>query len=104
MQLPVLSVYCCIPLLVSLMVKLNLPPGRWLLCFAVIVGATLILDLQTKAQIAGSLSAAERKQRLPQRQDIIPHYFSLLYDHELNRGTLFSMGNNWGDTSNYFLM
>jgi lipoprotein signal peptidase len=86
------------------MLKLHLPPARWLVFFSVIVGVSLILDLQTKAQIAGTQSAVERKQHLPQRYDVIPHYFSLLYDHELNRGTLFSMGNAWGDASNYFLM
>src|SRR5262249_32641007 len=84
--------------------KLNLPSGRWLLLFVLVAGITLSLDLQTKSMIAGSLSAAERTPDRGRREVVIPHWFSLLYNHELNHGTLFSLGDAFGDASNYFLM
>jgi signal peptidase II len=86
------------------MVKLRLPPARWLILFVCVAGVALVSDLQTKSMIAGSLSAAERKLIRPGHQDIIPHCFTLLYNHELNQGTLFSLGNSHGEYANYFLM
>ena len=76
---------------------------RGVLFFLVVALVCVGLDLVTKNGIAGTLpDKAGPTRSLPGR--VIPHYFSLLYNSPLNKGALFSLGNQFGIQANSFFM
>ncbi|HQR07678.1 MAG TPA: signal peptidase II [Gemmatales bacterium] len=80
------------------------PSWRWLLCFFSIAMIGVALDLLTKNAISGTLSDEQRVPGAFIRRDIIPNWFSLLTNSQLNKGALFSLGDNFKDVANLFFI
>jgi len=78
--------------------------SRGLLCFFIVAVSCVSLDLVTKNSIAGTLPDVARTDEAFAKQEIIPKYFSLLYNSPLNKGALFSLGNQFGIQANTFFM
>ncbi len=77
---------------------------QWTVGFFVLAACCAVVDLKTKDHIAGTVTAEERQAVPPEVQEIIPKFFSLLYGAPLNRGALFSLGNEYGQLSNRILI
>lgn len=80
------------------------PSWRWLLCFFGLAALAFALDWVTKDQISGRLPSELRGDSATIRRDIIPNWFSLLTNSPLNKGALFSLGNNFGIQANTFFI
>jgi lipoprotein signal peptidase len=75
-----------------------------LIFFFALAVACLALDLVTKNAIAGTLPDEARLDHAIRRQVVIPQCFSLLYHSPLNKGALFSLGNQFGIQANTFFL
>jgi lipoprotein signal peptidase len=80
------------------------PTRGWLICFFTIAILGAAADILTKDFISGRLNDDERAQAQIIRTDIIPGFFSLLTNSPLNKGALFSLGNDFKEMSNYVLI
>jgi len=83
---------------------MKLPSGRWLASFLAIVAFGFMLDLLTKNYISGKLADEQRLDTAIVQNEIIPNWFSLLTNSPLNKGALFSLGNNFGIKANTFFI
>lgn len=80
------------------------PTARWLLCFFSIVAVGFALDWFTKDYLAGTLTDEQRVAGAMIRTDVIPSWFSIVTNSELNKGALFSLGNKFGIKANTFFI
>ncbi|MBL8821388.1 MAG: signal peptidase II [Planctomycetia bacterium] len=76
------------------------PSFKWLVTFFLIAALGFLADWTSKNYFSGTLSDEERQNAIIVRTDIIPPVFSLLKNSPLNKGALFSLGNQWGLTAN----
>jgi len=80
------------------------PSLRWLFCFFSIVVIGVGLDLVTKNAISGTLPDEQRVREAIIVREIIPNWFSLLTNSPLNKGALFSLGDNFKNGANLFFI
>lgn len=80
------------------------PTRGWLIAFFLIAMLGAAADILTKDYISGKLNDEERAQARVHSREVIPKFFSLLTNSPLNKGALFSLGNNFGVTSNSILI
>lgn len=80
------------------------PSLKWLFTFFLIASLGFLADWSSKNYFSGTLSDEERQHAIIVRTDIIPSMFSLLKNSPLNKGALFSLGNQWGLTANAFFI
>lgn len=80
------------------------PSRRWLVCFFGMVLAAAALDIVTKDQFSGKLPDELRGGLAVMQTELIPNWFSLLLNSPLNKGALFSLGNDKGQLANMFFI
>lgn len=80
------------------------PSWRWLVGFFGIAAIALALDWVTKDKVSGKLPDEARGGASVIQREIIPQWFSLLTNSPLNKGALFSLGNNFGFQANTFFI